>query len=70
MATEHTRAVLLADHRRVRHRDGAVGLFLSQAYALAGIGFIVVMSLIGLRGVYDWVFEPLEPPAQPGLADA
>ena len=22
MATEHTRAVLLADHRRVRHRDG------------------------------------------------
>ncbi|MCH8198448.1 MAG: cytochrome c oxidase subunit I [Chloroflexi bacterium] len=43
----------------------AVGLLIWQWHALIGIGFIVVMMLLGLRSIYGWVYEPpaVEAPA-------
>ena len=43
----------------------AVGLLIWQWHALIGIGFIVVMMVLGLRSIYGWVYEPpaVEAPA-------
>ena len=43
----------------------AVGPLIWQWHALIGIGFIVVMMVLGLRSIYGWVYEPpaVEAPA-------
>ena len=36
------------------------GLIVWQAHAIAGLTIMSSMGLLGMRGVYGWIFEPLE----------
>jgi cytochrome c oxidase subunit 1 len=36
------------------------GLLVWQAHAIAGLTIMSSMGLLGMRGIYGWVFEPLE----------
>ena len=38
------------------------GLIVWQAHAIAGLTIMAAMGLLGMRGIYGWVFEPLEEP--------